>query len=341
MLHGHGNDLHHQQFTVKADFSSNVVPGGMPEPLKEHLRDSLHLLQNYPSADAAGAAAAIAQHHHIDPLQVIASNGSTEAFYLLAQLFRGRSSLILTPSFAEYEDAARSHQHSLSFLPHHELKARLPGQFSAVWIANPNNPDGFTWTAKAIEMLCDQNPSTYFIVDESYINLCKPIQSLINGQMPHNLIVVRSLTKDYCLPGLRAGYLVAAPKVIQSINHLRMPWSVNALAQEAICYIMSHYSELLPETTAIIQESQRIQKALTTIPQILITPSLCNYFLAETKISDAADLKNYLLKNYGFLIRDASNFRSLTQRHFRIAVLTPQLNKRLISAIQSWISQVC
>lgn len=341
MLHGHGNDFHNQASTIKADFSSNVVPGGMPEALKEHLGQQLHLLGNYPEADAAGAARVIAQHHAIDPAKVIACNGSTEAFYLVAQLLRGQASLILTPSFAEYEDAARCHQHRLTFLTHQQLRYQPLGAYAAVWLANPNNPDGFTWPTKAIAELCEQNPQTHFIVDESYTNLCPSSESLIKTAMPPNLIVVRSLTKDFGLPGLRAGYLVATPELAQAINRLRIPWSVNALAQEAIGFIMTHYMDLLPETTAILEESQRVQKILSTFPQLQVTPSDCNYFLVETKISDTANLKNFLLQNHGFLIRDASNFRSLTPQHFRIAVLSPDYNKQLITAIQSWISLVC
>jgi len=341
MLHGHGNDLHHQSYKVKADFSSNVSPVGMPETLKEHLRKHLNLLENYPEADAAGAATAIARHHKILPAQVIATNGSTEAFYLVAQLFRGQASLILTPSFAEYEDAARCHQHALTFLPLRQLASELSGDFAAVWLANPNNPDGCTWKPELIKDHCRLNPETYFIVDESYANLCPSNESLINASMPPNLVVVRSLTKDFGLPGLRAGYLVAAPELVNSINCLRMPWSVNALAQEAIVFIMAHYRELLPKTADFLKESQRVQKILAALPQLQVNPSDCNYFLVETKVSDAADLKSFLLQNHGFLIRDASNFRSLTPQHFRLAVLSPDHNNQLISAIQSWISQVC
>ncbi len=341
MLHGHGNDLHHQQFKIKADFSSNVAPGGLPEALAEHLHKHLHLLGNYPEPDAAGATTAIARHHNIDSMQVIATNGSTEAFYLVAQQFRGQAALILTPSFAEYEDATRCHQHALTFLPHLQLGSELPGNFATVWLANPNNPDGYTWAPGLFKEHCRQNPETYFIVDESYTNLCPTAQSLIEGSMPPNLIVVRSLTKDFGLPGLRAGYLVAAPELAQSINRLRMPWSVNALAQEAIGFIMTHYRELLPDTTAILKESQRVQKRLVALPHLKVTSTDCNYFLVETKVSDAADLKNYLLQNHGFLIRDASNFRALSPRHFRLAVLSPDFNNQLLSAIQSWISQVC
>jgi threonine-phosphate decarboxylase len=341
MLHGHGNDLHHQRFEIKADFSSNVVPGGMPEALREYLADQLHLLRNYPEADAAGAALAIARHHAIHPAQVIATNGSTEAFYLVAQLLRGQSSLILTPSFAEYEDAARCHRHRLTFASHLQLESKCLGDYAAVWLANPNNPDGYTWTTGFLEDLCAQNPQTLIIVDESYANLCPASQSLTKRQMPANLMVVRSLTKDFGLPGLRAGYLVAAPEVVQSINQLRIPWSVNALAQAAIGFIMTHYRKLLPDTAAILEESLRVQKILAALPQLQVTPSDCNYFLVKTKVADAADLKRYLLQNHGFLIRDAANFRSLTPQHFRLAVLQPDHNNQLISAIQSWILQVC
>jgi len=339
MLLGHGNDVHHQLFDIKTDFSSNVLPMGMPEKIKEHIKNNLHLLDNYPLADAAKAAKAIANHHNLDASQIIATNGSTEAFYLIAQKFKQSSSLILTPSFSEYEDASLSHKLSVSFLPAKKLKTKLNYKYSTVWLANPNNPDGFCFSTSFIEKLCNKNPDTYFILDESYINICSCAQTLINTYMPNNLIVVRSLTKDFCQPGLRAGYMVATSEVIDSINHFRMPWSVNALAQEAIYYIMSNYHSLLPNAAPILKESKRVQAELASLPEIEITNSDCNYFLAKTKVSSAKELKTYLLKSHGFLIRDASNFRSLNKQHFRIAVQNQEANNDLITAIKTWISQ--
>lgn len=338
MLYGHGNDLHNQGYTINADFSSNVAPSGMPESLKMHIQKNLHLLENYPAADAEKAAKAIAQHHSVDPQHVIVTNGSTEAFYLVAHLFRGKHSLIVTPSFAEYEDAARCHQHKITFLPNHRLKIQLAGIFNCVWLANPNNPDGYIWSSKYLGQLCSQNPNTYFVVDESYTNLCAQTESLIKRAMLPNLIVIRSLTKDFCLPGLRIGYLIASPSITQAINNIRMPWSVNALAQEATQFIMHNYDDLLPSLESIYNESQQVQKIMNVIPQLEITPSPCNYFLLKTRVSDAATLKSYLLEKHGFLIRDASNFRTLSKSHFRIAIQTPELNNQLITAIQSWIS---
>ncbi|GAO28071.1 aminotransferase class I/II-fold pyridoxal phosphate-dependent enzyme [Geofilum rubicundum] len=166
MLHGHGNDLHHQRFEIKADFSSNVVPGGMPEALKEYLADQLHLLENYPESDAAGAALAIARHHVIDPVQVIATNGSTEAFYLVAQLFREQASLILTPSFAEYEDAARCHRHRLTFWSHQQLKSRRTDDFNAVCSPTPTTPMAVPGNPRPLRTCVHKTP--------------KPISSLMN-----------------------------------------------------------------------------------------------------------------------------------------------------------------
>lgn len=338
MLYGHGNDLHNHTETINGDFSSNVVPHGVPHSLKKHLLNNFHLLQNYPMADAGKAAKAIAQHHAINPQNVIATNGSTEAFYLVAHHFKKCHSLIVVPSFAEYQDSAQCYQHKITYIPTHQLIHQKLQPFNLVWLGNPNNPNGYSWQSTHIEKLCQQNSNTHFVVDESYINLCTQTKSLIKTNMPPNLIVIRSLTKDFSLPGLRAGYLVASPNIIQAINNLRMPWSVNALAQEAILFIMHNYNQLLPNLTHIHQESQRVQNALQTIPQLTIIPSSTNFFLAKTEVATAATLKSYLLKKHGFLIRDASNFKSLTNKHFRIAVQTNKLNNQLISAIQTWTS---
>lgn len=338
MLHGHGNDLHRQSHQVIADFSSNIVPGFTPTALINHLKAKINIVANYPSPDAALLQHTIAEQERMPTNQIIVTNGATEAFYLIAHIFHRSRSLVITPSFAEYEDACRCHNHKLTFLAAEHFHSGIASKYDNIWIGNPNNPDGRIWSNDQIYNLCINHPHTNIIVDEAYITLCKDILPLTKSPLvPENLIIIRSLTKTFAIPGLRLGYLIASPEKCTQINNIRMPWSVNALAQEAGMYIMEHYRELLPDISGILEESEHMQDALKKVSGLTVTPSKCNFFLVKLQTSSAHELKEFLLKQHGFLIRDASNFRDLTQKHFRLAAQEPKYNQTLISAIQLWM----
>lgn len=338
MLHGHGNDIFNAKHPVKADFSSNVVPTGMDADLMAHIVSTIHCAANYPEPDAATLCKAIAIHERIKPDNIIVTNGSTEAFYLTAQLFSGSSSVITIPSFSEYEDAAKSHQHQLSFLPLNHLHKSYKTRAKCLWLGNPNNPDGCITASETILSVCHGNPESVIIVDEAYTHLCESHESLLKlNSLPANLIVIRSLTKAFAIPGLRLGYMVAHRVICERIRKIKMPWSVNSVAQQAGLFIVHNYQKLLPSTQSLVAESLKLQKALVQMTEIEVTPSGCSYFLAQIKNRKAAGLKESLLQNHGFLIRDASNFRGLQSGHFRIAANMPELNNHLINAIQSWL----
>lgn len=338
MLHGHGNDIFNATHPVKADFSSNVVPTGMHPELTAHLMASIHCAANYPEPDSTTLCKAVANVENIKPENIVVTNGSTEAFYLTAQLFGGSSSVIAIPSFSEYEDAARSHRHQLSFLRLNHLHKSYKTTAKCLWLGNPNNPDGSITASETILSVCHGNPESVVIVDEAYTHLCESHESLLKlNLLPANLIVIRSLTKAFAIPGLRLGYMVAHRVICEKIRKIKMPWSVNSMALQAGLFIVQNHQKLLPSTHALVTESQRLQKALAHLPDIEVTPSECNYFLGQLKKRTAAELKDSLLQNHGFLIRDASNFRGLQSGHFRIAANTPEQNNHLINAIQSWL----
>lgn len=338
MLHGHGNDIFNAKHPVKADFSSNVVPTGMHPELTAHLMASIHSAANYPESDSTTLCKAIANVENIKPENIVVTNGSTEAFYLTAQLFGNSSSVITIPSFSEYEDAAKSHRHQLSFLPLNHLHKSYKTTAKCLWLGNPNNPDGSITASETILSVCHGNPESVVIVDEAYTHLCNSHDALLKlCPLPANLIVIRSLTKAFAIPGLRLGYMVAHRIICEKIRKIKMPWSVNCLAQQAGLFIVQNHQMLLPSTQALVAESLRLQKALAHLPDIEVTPSECNYFLGRLKKRTAAQLKETLLQNHGFLIRDASNFRGLQSGHFRIAANTPEQNNHLINAIQSWL----
>lgn len=339
MLKGHGSDIHSYSSPIIADFSSNVWYEGVPEGLMNHLNDKIHDIIHYPSPDAEKLSGRIANLHGIDYNNVLVTNGATEAFYLLAQLYTGIKSYIVYPSFAEYEDACKIFNHSLNFIPNTELESNIKfNKPSLVWLGNPNNPDGKILTKDSIEYFCKNNLETIFIIDEAYVDLSDKCDSSIQLILEYeNVVIVRSLTKSFAIPGIRLGYLAASSKIIEKLKSIKMPWSVNFLAIEAGEFILNDYYNLLPQKDIVTTESKKLQKELSKLPGLNIIPSDCNYFLAGIKNGIALDLKQFLIEEYNFLIRDASNFRGLNNSHFRIAAQKPELNNMLVQAIKQWL----
>ena len=143
MLFGHGDDHYNSQKEVKINFSSNVWHGADLRTLREHLNEQFYELTRYPEPDASSLKRLLARCYEVEEENIVVTNGSITAFYLLAQTWKGAKSAIAVPSFAEYEDACRLHGHEVSFFPTScDLSGlSLEGQ-DFCWICNPNTPDG-------------------------------------------------------------------------------------------------------------------------------------------------------------------------------------------------------
>jgi threonine-phosphate decarboxylase len=335
MLHGHGDDAYRYQHKIEADFSTNVWYGGEPAGLKEHLFGQWPMIKKYPEVVAESLGEQVARHHQVKPGEVLVTNGTTESIYLLAQVFRGKRTTITIPAFAEYEDACRMHQHAVDFLPWEELATIPLLQTDLLFICNPNNPTGSVFLA--LEELLVKNPQTLFIVDEAFIEFTLSLETAI-PLLHHypNLLILRSMTKAFAIPGLRLGYVVAHENLIHQLKGFKSPWSVNALAIAAGRFIFDHLPHLQVPVDQLLRDKEDFAARLQQEAGVTVYPSHTHFFLAQTTQGTAAQLKHYLIDQSGLLIRDAGNFRGLSPQHFRVATLAPAQNHLLIVALAQW-----
>jgi len=353
MLYGHGDNgyLHSQE--ILADFSSNVWYGGEPAGLKEHLFQQWTLINKYPEVLAESLTERVSKYHGLHPENILINNGTTESIYLIAQAFKSKRSAIIIPSFSEYEDACRIHEHSIQFLSWQELEQCVNGlvhqngpedgtrsdrpawlNADLLWLGNPNNPTGAV--LPALEVLIRHHPQTIFVVDEAFIEFTDSIGSSISliRELP-NLVILRSLTKAFAIPGLRLGYIAAEKATISRLQALKLPWSVNALALEAGNFIFDQYDRIrLPLAQLLQDKASFSQQVAATGIKVYASPT--HFFLCETSQDDAAELQNFLLTKFRLLIRNADNFRGLSAKHFRLATLSPDKNQLLINALKEW-----
>lgn len=335
MISGHGDDRYLYNREIKADFSSNTWYGGPAPGLLTCLQEKIAAIDHYPDPSAEDLQRVIASNYGLETDQVLVTNGATEAIYLVAQAFCNQTSTILVPAFAEYEDACRIHGLDIQFMFWDELTAETKFATSLVFICNPNNPTGAILPVTILEQLMQRHPDCCFVIDEAYIEFTTATTSVLSVVTQYeNGVLLRSLTKTCCIPGLRLGYIVAGSAFLQSLRQLKMPWSVNRLAIEAGYYIYGNKQQVALPLEQLLVETTTLQRLLHAVTGWKIRPSDTHYFLVETKNNiTAAALKQWLVQEHGILIRDASNFRGLTPYHFRIACQQPEHNQLLIEAL--------
>ena len=280
------------------------------------------LIGHYPEPEAWSLESIIAEREGLEPENVIVTNGATEAIYLIAQAFPLHAE-IPHPTFSEYEDACK-------------MFPRLDTEHNMLWICNPNNPTGDVYNQSVIDrMLVNYD---LLVVDQSYENYTDHfvMNARWAAQLP-NLIQIHSLTKTFAVPGLRLGYITAHASLTQHLRRFLRPWSVSALSVEAGKFLMQHDDlRCKPD----LNEAQRLRDQLQQIDGILTQETHTNFMLCQFESNHtAADLKDYLACEHHLLIRNASNFRGLTQRHFRVAAQTPAENDALVAAIKQFVAE--
>ena len=338
MLFGHGDDYYQSTRTISSNFSSNVWHGADLSGIREHLYRRFDRLTRYPEPDAASLKRLLAQHYGVETSQLVVTNGSITAFYLLAQAWQGARSAIAVPSFAEYEDACRLHGHRLTFFPTKMGLSEIPlEEQDMCWLGNPNNPDGRLYTRAELLALLEANRQVLFVIDQAYADfVTTELLHPADVEAHPNLVLVQSISKAHNLPGLRIGYLVATPEIVKRVARFLIPWSVNAVAVEVGCYVLSHPEQFVLPLRAWLDETAWFISRLNEQGIVEVLPTSTTFFLARLRRGKAADLKRYLLETHGILIRDASNFRTLDGRYIRLSTQTREENEALLQALDAW-----
>ena len=338
MIEGHGDDLYKYGKKIVSNFSSNVYNRIDHSGLYQRLNERLSTICSYPEPMPYSLESEIARRYSLTPRQVCVTNGATEAIYLIAQVFQGRISAVLGPTFSEYADACRVHRHKVK--PFYSLDA-LPEDAELVWICNPNNPTGEVRNKEDLKALVDSHPDKLFIFDQSYEYFTlKSLLGIKEAASFPNVILLHSMTKQYAIPGLRVGYFTASEGLIDDVRCRRMPWSVNSLAIEAAKYLLEEGDGISADIPQLLAERERLTNLLLATGMLEIWPTDTHYMLIKLRMGKAAALKDFLAVNHGILIRDASNFEGLDERFFRIATQTPEENDKLVKAISKWMEQI-
>lgn len=283
--------------------------------------------------DAEPARAALAARHGVDPAMVLPCSGAAEAFTLIARAIQG-SSTIIHPQFTEPEAALRAAgrtplRHLLG-APDFVLDPSTVAPADLIVVGNPTNPTGILHPADQLVKL----PAEVLVVDEAFLDaLPGEPESLIASSMPGRL-VLRSLTKTWALAGLRAGYVVGDPALIQVLAAQQPPWSVSTPALRAMVACSSERALVEAEVLARSAEANRAD-LVAQLEAIGLNPvaGRAPFVLVDTSAIAEGSLRLPLARA-GFAVRRGESFPGLGPEWLRLAVRTPQVHRQLAAAIQ-------
>lgn len=356
-INGHGGDVYAASRELGCgverivDFSASINPLGPSPRVWRALSHAHEALKHYPDPTCLDLRTALASLWGCSVGHIIVGNGSTELIHLLPTSLGLRHLLIVGPTFSEYAASMVRMKRRITtvyaerregYRPPIERIASLLGRkpprhggIDSVVLCNPNSPTGQACDAAAVMRLARmaQRRKVLFIVDEAFVDYCPERSVLPLSSNVPNVIVLRSLTKFFGLPGLRVGYAVAARSLVERMERHLPPWSVNALGQLAGLAALRDEHHATRSLLYMKGERKRFLAKLTTLRGFVAFPSEANFLMLELPPGCSAARTAAQLRRKGLLVRDGSSIPGIERQTLRIAVRTRQENDRLINAL--------
>ena len=345
----HGGDIY-EEFDRERnrdllDYSANINPLGIPAGVRKALQQAARDCCNYPDPFCRALRTKLAAFLRVPANWIYCGNGAADVLFRLMQALKPGRTLLLAPSFADYEKAALS---AGSRIDYFELSGEqnfsvTPGILRAITkrtqmvvLCNPNNPTGLLMSRTLLLQILERCRELRIplLVDECFLDFLpdEEAHSLLDhlGDYP-NLVILKAFTKIYAIPGVRLGYcLTSDPRLIERLYESGQDWNVSVLAQAAGIAALEEEA-YLTETRFLIAEERRYMAAQLQLVGFKVYGGAANYlFLKSVRPIDWAAR----LKEQGILIRDCANYRGLGPGYYRVAVKTRKDNRRLIKCMK-------
>ncbi len=323
------------------DFSSSINPLGPPEFLRSTVSRSLENIVHYPDPKAERLITIAAKVSGINESSILAANGSEQIIYAVPRAFKLKKALITVPSYIDYEKSCKLAglevvyaymDEADNFTPDSAKLSAAIEKDMLVFIGYPGNPAGTAMDKEQVRKLADKHPDAIFVIDEAFADFCEKDFSFL-PDIPPNVIILRSLTKFFAIPGLRIGLAFASESNTVLIGEQLPPWSVNSIAQEVGKKIMANSREYIRETIELINPLRKRLSGQLTALGLKVFPGIANYLLVKLP-REREDIYDRLLMEYHIAVRDCANFKGLSSQFFRIAVKKKDENDYLISSLK-------
>ena len=261
-------------------------------------------------------------------------NGTAELIHRVAACYLepGTRVIIASPTFGEYRRASALYGAEVAEVncywneepdvaPLIEAIRRL--EPTLVWLCHPNNPTGHAWAKEALEELAEVcgGVNSLLCLDVAYLSL-----SSVQVEPPKTAVQFYSLTKSFCIPGLRVGYVVAPAGVTQALRRGAAPWQASSHAQQAVTWVVSEQGQAFLAKTVpqLLEHRTNFQTGLRALG-VSVLPTHTSFFLCD--VGDASAFKCEA-EEAGFRVRDGSSFG--LPHHIRLATRLPEENNQLL-----------
>ncbi|MDY0300231.1 MAG: threonine-phosphate decarboxylase CobD [Trichlorobacter sp.] len=330
------------------DFSASINPLGTVPDLYDAISTAFEQIIHYPETDAPELRQALSRWHCLPQESISVANGSTELIYLLPGLVKGKRALVVAPAFSEYSKALAREKWTVDYhiLKHDDcfelnlelLQQQLNKGYDLLILCNPGNPTGRLYQREEIKNLaelCAKN-SVFLVLDEAFMDFCEENSATAMAAQNSQMLVLRSMTKFYALPGLRLGWAVGTPSTISRLSALKEPWSVNCLAKAAGIASLADKQYTALTVKMITCWRNELAEGLASLPGCTVFPSAANYLLLKLPTAMAGKLASSLSRQK-ILVRDCANFKGLDGHFLRLAVRKGEDNRLLLDALQAML----
>ena len=311
------------------DFSVNLNPFGPPEGVFNVYFRAFDTSEYYPEPYCERLCRLAAEKLGIGPGNILFGNGSNQLLYLLPRLFEAKRAVVIAPGYLEYRAACETC--GLQVVPFGlredmtadpEALERMIRPGDLVILGNPNNPNGSAWPAPVLSGIIQRNPETCFVVDEAFMEFLPDGFSLVSRDLPPNVVLLRSMTKFYALPGIRIGFCIGSEELISKLRRIQPEWMLGSAALSVAEFLFSledSYAERCRKGISELREE--LFSALNVLPGVTAYPSMANFILVKAK-----DVRESLLKKYRIAVRSCGNCEGLDNTFFRVAVRSREEN---------------
>jgi cobyric acid synthase CobQ len=342
IAHGGSPPREDVEFSSVIDASASISPLGPPGWLRQEIERSISQLGHYPERNSLSLRRLIAKHEACSEDQVVVGNGSSELLALLPLVADATRWIVAAPSYGEYRRSAAWCDKDVELFPlgvapnfaldWSALAARLSSP-SVVVLGHPNNPTGTLLDVEAFESLRRAHPATLFVVDEAYADFCSGFRSVWNPRA-RNLVVLRSLTKSWAIPGLRLGHALSSTVIARALQARQSPWSVSVLAQRVGARIFEDTEFLGRLREQLPPLKQQLLEGLARLPSCRVYDTAANWVLlqlTEPKLL-ARDVAR-AAQAHDVWLRSLDDFANLEGEWLRISLRNAPQTERLLDVL--------
>ncbi|MDR5587980.1 MULTISPECIES: threonine-phosphate decarboxylase CobD [Clostridium] len=327
------------------DFSSNINPLGMSNEVKRAIIDSMDDIKKYPDISYMELKKSISEYEQIDKSYLMLGNGAAEVLFNIVKALNPKKVLIPVPTFSEYKEAVECVNSKVelykmsennSFKICEDILDKITEEIDLVFICNPNNPTGVLTNRELLMkiLIKSKENNSKVLIDESFMDFTIGDFSMVNTiEAFDNLIILKSLTKFFAIPGLRIGYGLCSNKDFTSeVYKITPAWNINTLADVATRVSLQDKNYMRKTIQYMEKEKAFLYNSLKTFKSLKVYEPSVNFIFFKSNLD--INLKSELLK-HNILIRSCSNYDCLNEYYYRVAVKSREDNTKLISCIKN------